>query len=194
MKKIFLSYMAFVLIIVIAFVVTAMADAPTNYVSVSPSTTEGYIPSTTEVPETTSVVTTVPETTVDTTIIETTTPTTIFVVPSALCPEWWQTAKDAGWEADLLPTLDQVIHKESTCRPDAYNPNDPAGGSFGLTQINGYWCQSNKYNPSGWLQAKGIVNTCQDLFDPVVNLRAAKALYIYSFDRHGCGWQPWRFC
>ena len=33
-----------------------------------------------------------------------------LVIPSdAKCPQWWQTAVDAGWKVKDLPTLDMVI-------------------------------------------------------------------------------------
>jgi hypothetical protein len=126
--------------------------------------------------------------------IQPTTTTTIAIPEEALCPQFWELALVAGWDESLLPTLDRIIHRESTCRPTSHNAKDPAGGSYGLTQINGYWCNPNKYNPSGYLQAFGIINTCDDLYDPLVNLKAALKLYEYSFNRHGCGWNPWRFC
>lgn len=195
MKKTILAYTAAVILIAIAFTLTAMADSPNKRVIDLDSTSISIITTTTESPisdyvEIRQSILFEDEGVVDTT----TTTTTIFIASDALCPQWWETAKTAGWPEELLPKLDRVIHRESTCRENSYNPNDPAGGSYGLTQINGYWCTVNKYNPSGWLQAQGILNSCQDLFDPVTNFRAAMALYMYSLNRHGCGWNPWRFC
>lgn len=129
-------------------------------------------------------------TTTSTTSTTSTTTTTTIVpdwnVNNYYCPEWYDTAIAAGWTQDQWPTLSFVIHRESTCRQNSYNPNDPAGGSFGLTQINGYWCNSNKYNPGGYLQNKGIITTCEDLFDPLMNLRSALEIY----NRHH-SWGPW---
>lgn len=129
-------------------------------------------------------------TTTSTTSTTTTTTTTTIVpnwnVNNYYCPEWYDTAIAAGWTQDQWVILSKVIHKESTCHQDSYNPDDPAGGSFGLTQINGYWCSINQYNPTGYLQARGIISTCQDLFDPLTNLLAAREIY----SRHH-SWRPW---
>lgn len=193
MKKLTLSYTAFVVLVAIAFTITAMADSPNEEVIDLDNTSISVITTTTESPIHDSVEARQSILLEDEGVVDTTT-TTIYIANDALCPQWWETAKAAGWPEELLLKLDKVIHKESRCNYDSYNPYDPAGGSYGLTQINGYWCTVNKYNPSGWLQAQGILNSCQDLFDPVTNFRAAMALYNYSLNRHGCGWNPWRFC
>jgi hypothetical protein len=91
----------------------------------------------------------------------------------------------------MIEQVDYIMWRESRCRQVAHNPTDPNGGSYGLFQINGYWCKKNKYNPTGWLQAKGILNTCEDLFIPEVNLRAGLAMWNYSQERNKCGWRPW---
>jgi hypothetical protein len=109
----------------------------------------------------------------------------------ASCPQLWKTAIDAGWTKDLLPQLDIIMFRESRCNKMSHNPSDPMGGSYGLAQINGYWCRSTQYNPSGWLQAQKILKSCEDLYKPIVNLRAAKAIYDYGVDKHGYGWGPW---
>jgi hypothetical protein len=79
-----------------------------------------------------------------------------------------------------------VMHRESRCLPHAHNINDPMGGSYGLTQINGFWCLPNSQWPIGWLQAKGILDECSDLFNATTSLRATHAIYLNS------GWNPWR--
>jgi hypothetical protein len=81
--------------------------------------------------------------------------------------------------------------RESRCQPDAHNPTDPHGGSYGLMQINGFWCQPSRYNASGWLQAQGLLQTCTDLYNPYTNLLAAKAIYDYGIERGNCPWGPW---
>lgn len=101
------------------------------------------------------------------------------------CPQWEDLARSIGWAPEQINKLSYVIHRESTCRPESWNRNDPGTGSRGLTQINSFWCTPNKYNPTGWLQAQGILATCDDLFDPAVNLRAALAIWTRS------GWRPW---
>jgi hypothetical protein len=62
---------------------------------------------------------------------------------------------------------------------------------MGLTQINDRsWCLPSRYYKKGYLQSLGIIEYCEDLFDPLTNLIAAKALYDYSKEK-GSGFQPW---
>lgn len=70
------------------------------------------------------------------------------------------------------------MYRESRCNADSHNPSDPNTGSYGLVQVNGFWCQE-------WLQAQGILSQCSDLFDPAINLEAGLAIYNRS------GWNPW---
>ena len=107
------------------------------------------------------------------------------------CGEYHDLAIQAGWPESQWSTLSYVMYRESRCNTMSFNKRDPNGGSRGLIQINGYWCKKNKYNPTGWLQAKGILNTCDDLFDPLTNLRAGWAMWQYSQERNRCGWRPW---
>jgi hypothetical protein len=121
-----------------------------------------------------------------------TTTTTIPPVPDGMnCPQYYNLAKEAGWPEDQLERLDFVIWRESRCDPSVHNTKDPSDGSRGLIQINGYWCRQNKYNPDGFLQARDVLNTCEDLFDPMTNLKAGLAIYNYGVEEHGCGWGPW---
>ena len=114
--------------------------------------------------------------------------------PKALCPQWWDTAVRAGWELDQLKTLDYIINRESRCQRKAHNTTLNADGStdMGLTQINDRsWCKPNRYNPVGYLQSLGLIQYCKDLFDPYVNLSAAKAIYDYAEKTNGNGFGPW---
>jgi hypothetical protein len=115
-----------------------------------------------------------------TTVASTTTITTI-----ATCDDALQLALDLGFPADQLATLELVMYRESRCLPHAFNPNDPNGGSYSLTQINGFWCLPNSQWPIGWLQEKGILEECSDLFNATISLRATLAIYNNS------GWAPW---
>jgi hypothetical protein len=72
------------------------------------------------------------------------------------------------------------------------NQTDPNGGSLGLLQINQFWCKPSKYTDNGWLQDMGILDDCQELYDPATNLRAGLAMYSYSVYKNGDGWHPWR--
>jgi len=130
----------------------------------------------------------------------TTTTTTVATAPPPVppvsstelrCPQWQELAVAVGWPTDQLAMLDRVLYKESRCNIDSWNQSDPSGGSRGLMQINGYWCEINKYNPIGWLQEQGILQTCEDLFNPEINLRAGLAIYNYQVARYGYGWGPW---
>lgn len=107
------------------------------------------------------------------------------------CGEWRDLAIGIGWPVEQWPTLSYVLHRESRCNIDSFNPTDPNGGSRGLMQINGFWCRPNRYTSQGWLQDKGILSHCDDLYNPETNLRAGLAMWNYSEDHNGCGWRPW---
>lgn len=108
------------------------------------------------------------------------------------CGEWRELALAVGWPAEEWPTLSYVLHRESRCNIGSHNKTDPMSGSRGLMQINGYWCKKSKWSEAGWLQDRGILSTCDDLYDPEVNLRAGLAIWQYGEDKHGCGWRgPW---
>ena len=96
-------------------------------------------------------------------------------------------ARHIGWPESQLAVLHAVVWRESRCLPDVHNPSDPRGGSWGLAQINGFWCKPNPTTgwPIGYLQHYGILETCDDLYDPHTNLRAALQIWSRS------GWAPW---
>ena len=118
--------------------------------------------------------------------IPSTTLTTLASAPKTLCEQVFDTAKAIGWAADHLGMLVAIAQRESRCQPDAYNATDPNGGSYGIMQINGFWCQPSRYWPNGYLQAYGLLTKCTDLYDRETNLRAALAIYRYSN-----GWRAW---
>lgn len=108
------------------------------------------------------------------------------------CGEWHDLAMAVGWPADQWPTLSYVLYRESRCNIDSHNKTDPMSGSRGLMQVNGYWCRPSKWSQAGWLQDRGILSVCDDLYNPEVNLRAGLAIWRYGVDKHGCGWRgPW---
>lgn len=128
------------------------------------------------------------------TIPQTATATDTYRPPAdARCPQWHQTAIDAGWPIIELRRLDHIMWRESRCQPTAHNPHDPQSGSRGLVQINGFWCRTNRYepNPAGFLGALGVLEHCNDLYDPAVNLEAARWIYTYQVFNGRCGWLPW---
>jgi hypothetical protein len=79
-----------------------------------------------------------------------------------------------------------VAVRESRCTSDAFNAMDTMGGSAGVYQINYFWCKPSTYWPTGWLQAQGILTTCDELFNAVTNTRAMVAIWNNS------GWLPWK--
>lgn len=114
--------------------------------------------------------------------------TTVWVEPQpkSECEQALQLALDVGWPAEEMATLARVLWKESRCSPGpVLNSDDPMGGSRGLMQINGFWCTASSSWPIGWLQAQGIVTTCDDLYGSETNLRAGLAIWRNS------GWHPW---
>lgn len=114
------------------------------------------------------------------------------VIPDNLhCPQYYLLAKEIGWPSDQLERLDFVMWRESRCDASVHNKKDPAGGSRGLIQINGYWCRPNRFTDNGFLQDNDVLVTCDDLFDPRTNLSAGLAMYNYGIERSGCGWSPW---
>jgi len=125
----------------------------------------------------------------------TTTIPVALVDPFSPCQEWVPLALQAGWPRDreVIERLVNIMWRESRCQPSAYNAGDPHGGSYGLLQVNGYWCTSSKYHPNGWLQDQGVLDDCSKLYDPATNLLAAWLMYSYSVQRNGGdGWNPWK--
>ena len=116
----------------------------------------------------------------------TTTTTTTLPVLVTTCTQVASLALAEGLPPSELETALRVAVRESRCTSDAFNADDPNGGSYSIYQINGFWCLPNSNWPTGWLQAKGIINTCTDLFDPVTNTRAMVAIWRNS------GWLPWK--
>jgi len=108
------------------------------------------------------------------------------------CGEWYDLAISVGWPASEWPTLSKVLYRESRCNWDSHNKTDPSSGSRGIMQINGYWCRKSQWSQNGWLQDRGILNVCDDLFNPTINLKAGLAIWMYGEVKHGCGWRgPW---
>jgi len=118
-----------------------------------------------------------------TTVLNSVAPTTTTTIVKG-CQDYVNDAILQGWPIGESATILRIIRRESGCRVDALNSKDP-GGSRGLYQINAAWCTPNKYWPKGWLQAKGILKTCDDLFRPEVSHAAAYQIWLNS------GWSPW---
>ena len=114
-----------------------------------------------------------------------TTTTTTMPALVTTCTQVATLALAEGLPPSELETALRVAVRESRCTSDAFNPYDTNGGSYSIYQINGFWCRPNENWPIGWLQAKGIVTDCADLFDPTINTRAMVAIWRNS------GWLPW---
>ena len=115
--------------------------------------------------------------------------------PSLPCGQWRSEMLEAGIKEDQIDRALYIVHRESRCNPQAWNRTLNADGStdMGLAQINDRsWCKPSRYWPNGYLQAKGILNRCHDLFDPMINLRAMVELMRYSEGSQGCAFAPWR--
>ena len=116
-------------------------------------------------------------------------PTTVVTTPITqpdACQTVFDMARHVGWPEHELTQLVAVAYRESRCNPDAFNPTDPNGGSAGVMQINYFWCKPSSYYANGYLQAYGLIRTCDDLFNLEDNLRSALAIYRYSN-----GWRAW---
>jgi hypothetical protein len=116
-------------------------------------------------------------------------PTTVVTTPITqpdACQTVFDMARHVGWPEHELTQLVAIAYRESRCNPDAFNPTDPNGGSAGVMQINYFWCKPSSYYANGYLQAYGLIRTCDDLFDLEDNLRSALAIYRYSN-----GWRAW---
>jgi hypothetical protein len=113
----------------------------------------------------------------------TTTSSTLFIDPYATAAEQFAAlAVKLGWPVSEYATLAKVIQRESNGIALAVNPNDPMTGSYGLMQINGFWCKGE----NSFLQKAGLLTSCEMLLDPQINLRAGLIIFTRS------GWSPWR--
>lgn len=120
------------------------------------------------------------------------TTTTVVELPPFACPDAMRLAYSLGWNFDDLDELDYVIWRESRCLPHVHYDKDPHGGSHGLTQINGFWCKPSRWYPLGYLQTQQVVSTCDNLYNPSLNLLSALEIFNYSVVHNdGNGWHPW---
>lgn len=112
-------------------------------------------------------------------------PTTRPIVKTTNCAQVGVLAVAAGLPTTELATAVKIARRESRCWSDAHNKADTVGQSYGIWQLNDFWCRPSKYWPTGWLQAKGILDTCEQLLDPQINAAAMVAIWRNS------GWLPW---
>jgi hypothetical protein len=122
-------------------------------------------------------------------------PTVLDDVPpypyGSLCPQWYDLAMEHFLPSDW-DTIDFLLNRESRCELLAFNPKDTNGKpSYSLFQINAFWCSPSQHYELGFLQQHGVLATCDDLFDPLTQFRAARAIYVEGLVRHGTGWRSW---
>ena len=103
----------------------------------------------------------------------------------APCGPVKQAAWEVGWPADQLDKLEEVAMAESSCLYHAHNPADPHGGSYGVMQINGFWCTPTELWPNGYLQARIGLPGCDALYDLRWNVTAALEVWTVG------GWDQW---
>lgn len=108
-----------------------------------------------------------------------------------LCPRMLDATKLISKEIGQRYKIDYIMWRESKCIPTNFNPDDPYGGSIGLFQINQFWCKPIKAARTGWLQERGVIKRCSDLFKPEFNAKAFLAIYLYADDIVNDGWHPW---
>ena len=97
---------------------------------------------------------------------------------------------DVGFRGDSLVTMLAIAKRESGWRPDAHRtdrPKEDLSGDLGLFQINYTWFKESATGPlkEEWLASIGA-DDATDLFDPVVNARAA-----YKISQGGTNLFPW---
>ncbi len=113
----------------------------------------------------------------------TTTSSTLFIDPYATAAEQFAAlAVNLGWPVKEYQKLVMVITRESNGIATSHNTKDPITGSYGLMQINGFWCKGK----NSFLQKAGLITSCEMLLDPQINLRAGLIIFTRS------GWSPWR--
>jgi len=113
----------------------------------------------------------------------TTTPSTLYIDPYATAAEQFaQLSVNLGWPVEQYNKIVYVIERESLGNPSVINSNDPMTGSYGLFQINGFWCKGS----NSFLQQAGLLTSCTDLLHPETNIKAALIIWTRS------GWSPWR--
>lgn len=100
-------------------------------------------------------------------------PQTRETIPDGYCPQVFDTAPLVGLTEPETVLLSRIAWLESRCINDALGDLD-RGVSYGILQIHGpSWCEPNRWWPDGYLQAKGVLAECEDLFDPALAVLAA---------------------
>ena len=101
------------------------------------------------------------------------------------CAEITRLAPLAGFNEAETVVLGRIAWAESRCETTIIGDR-AHGGSFGILQVNSFWCEPSRYWPTGYLQAALVLETCTDLYDPWVAVQAARAIYLETG-----GFHPW---
>lgn len=102
------------------------------------------------------------------------------VPADAHCPDYWTIALGAGWPGELLPIVDEIMFRESSCRPTVVSHTN----DYGLMQLN-WEAHGARFERLGFSQ--------DALLHPAANLALAHYLYEMheGLDEFRCGFSPW---
>lgn len=101
-------------------------------------------------------------------------------IENAKCGDWWQMAVEVGWPTEWLPTLDDIMWRESRCQAEVRSSTN----DYGILQLN--WGAHGAR-----LTEKGITQGM--LYDPRTNLTEGLWIAEYARDNYGCWAQPWKW-
>lgn len=116
------------------------------------------------------------------------------------CPQWFDTAMDAGWPLRLWHEVDHVMWGESRCNPSLLTdwrsgPQFVNDYSFGLLQHNVKPGIGTQAMFAQFLGCPGPTGCdWSQMFDPYVNLRVGWDRYQFNLTASytgGCGWWGW---
>jgi hypothetical protein len=117
-------------------------------------------------------------------------PTTTVVTTPITQPDACQTvfdmARHVGWPEHELSMVVSVAYRESRCMTRLTPKTIERRQRMVLCKSTTFGANRQSITPNGYLQAYGLIRTCDDLFDLEDNLRSALAIYRYSN-----GWRAW---
>lgn len=103
-------------------------------------------------------------------------PQTSETAPEGYCPVIIGLARSEGFTEEETALLSRIAWHESRCQEDILG-DLTLGVSWGILQIHGpTWCEPSRYWPDGYLQAALILESCSELFDPAIAVKAARAI------------------
>lgn len=112
-------------------------------------------------------------------------PQTNEPAPEGYCPTLVSLARLEGFSAEETAILTRIAWHESRCDEKILG-DLTLGVSWGILQIHGpTWCEPSRYWPSGYLQAALILESCDELLDPAIAVKAARAIFLEA------GFESW---